>query len=87
MALTFTPMVYGNLKNYFESGRYVVCKTKFGWLAYVNFGTKDQQLLNARDHSTPNTKAGVIAACEAHLAAAVAVAPVTTDWKKLAAKL
>lgn len=66
--MTFEPMVYGNVKGYFKSacGAYVIAKTKFGWLAYVGFGTAQQVLLTGK-HSV-NTRNGAEADCTSHAA-------------------
>lgn len=64
--MQFAPMQYGNVKGYEKSacGNYVIAKTRFGWLAYVGFGTAGQTLLTGK-HS-PNTRAGAVGDCNSH---------------------
>ena len=64
--MTFEPMQYGNVKNYFKSGTYVIAKTTFGWCAWADHGTAQQVLLS--NSKSANTKAGAIADCVAHAA-------------------
>lgn len=70
MALQFEPMVYGNVKGYFRAGRYVVAKTKFGWVAWVDFGEACQTLLST--NASANTRAGAEADCNSHAAKVLA---------------
>lgn len=64
--MKFEPMVYGNVKGYFKSqcGQYVICKSRFGWLAYVGFGTAEQKLLSS--NTSVNSRTGAEADCRAH---------------------
>lgn len=63
--MNFTPMQYGNVKNYFKSecGKFVIAKTTFGWIAYTGFGTAEQKLLT--NAQSKNSKTGAIADCMA----------------------
>lgn len=62
--LTFTPFEQGNVKQQYRADHYLICKSKFGWVAYAHWNTKKQQLLTTIDSA--NSKTGAIQDCLAH---------------------